>query len=116
MSSSPKFSSGAPRSADYARRVRAQRSTPQERAAAGKAARKVLPLADHSQLNLGRRADPVDVLPTTHCNRRQESPEQKPLSIGLESLSVIPLGLGLRSEAVRIFIESVGLSARSCRD
>ncbi len=56
------ISGGTPLTADYARRVRAQRATSAERAAAGKAARSRLPLDAHSEIVRGERADPIVLL------------------------------------------------------
>ncbi len=59
---SPVIRPGAPVTAGHAKRVRAERATHDERAAAGKAVRHVLPLAAHAETTRGARADPVAVL------------------------------------------------------
>jgi len=75
----PRFTPGVPASAAYARRVRAGRPTRAERAAAGKAIRGVMPLADHREINRGARADPVDLL---ESQAAQRVPQLVPIRYG----------------------------------
>ena len=75
----PRFTPGVPASAAYARRVRAGRPTRAERAAAGKAIRGVMPLADHREINRGARADPVDQL---ESQAAQRVPQLVPIRYG----------------------------------
>ncbi|MGS0685294.1 DUF2252 domain-containing protein [Nakamurella sp. GG22] len=59
---SPVIRPGPPATAGYARRVRAERATHDERAAAGKALRHVVPLSAHAETTRGARPDPLAVL------------------------------------------------------
>ena len=76
---SRRITPGAPASAEYARRVRAARPTRDQRAAAGKAIREVMPLADHSEISRGARADPVDLL---ESQAAQRVPQLVPIRYG----------------------------------
>jgi uncharacterized protein (DUF2252 family) len=70
---------GAPTSADHARRVRSARPTRDQRAAAGKAIREVMPLADHSEISRGARGDPVGLL---ESQAAQRVPQLVPIRYG----------------------------------
>jgi uncharacterized protein (DUF2252 family) len=76
---SPRITPGVPASARYARRVRAGRPTRDQRAAAGKAIRGVMPLADHCEISRGDRADPVDLL---ESQAAQRVPQLVPIRYG----------------------------------
>src|SRR3954466_11705080 len=60
---------GAPSTAGYARRVRGERTTRDERAAAGKALRRAVPLAAHAETSRGARPDPLAVLQAQAASR-----------------------------------------------
>ncbi|ACV81023.1 DUF2252 domain-containing protein [Nakamurella multipartita] len=60
----------APRPAEFARGARSQRSTTEQRQAAGRAARTIMPLADHADLGPGDR-DPVALLEEQAATRVQ---------------------------------------------
>ncbi len=53
---------GPPAPATYARRAREGETTRADRAAAGKAARAALPLAEHAEISRGTRPDPIELL------------------------------------------------------
>ncbi len=75
----PTVSQGAPLAAGYARQVRAGRTTPAVRAAAGKAVRSRLPLDRHSEVFSGQRADPIALLEAQAANR---APQLLPIRYG----------------------------------
>ncbi len=65
----PTISQGAPLTAGYARAVRAERTPPAARAAAGKAARSTLHLDQHGEIFRGQRVDPISVLEAQAASR-----------------------------------------------
>jgi uncharacterized protein (DUF2252 family) len=62
VSSEALIAPGPPVTSEHALQVRAGRTTREQRAAAGKAARRAMPLADHAEISRGPRPDPVDLL------------------------------------------------------
>jgi len=75
----PRISPGVPSTAAHAKRVRAARTAPQDRADAGKAVRKALPLADHAEIGRGPRADPIQLLESQAATR---APQLVPIRYG----------------------------------
>jgi uncharacterized protein (DUF2252 family) len=60
---------GPPVTAEHSKRVRAERITRAQRAAAGKAVRKAVPLSEHADIGRGTRPDPVDLLESQAATR-----------------------------------------------
>ena len=67
--SGTRIPAGPPTVSEHSVRVRAGAVTRAERAAAGKLARRVVPLVDHAEIGPGRRRDPVDLLETQAASR-----------------------------------------------
>jgi len=67
--SSTRIPAGPPTVSEHSVRVRAGAVTRAERAAAGKLARRVMPLVDHAEIGRGQRRDPVDLLETQAASR-----------------------------------------------
>ena len=67
--SGPLIAPGAPSGAAFAQRARAGRVTRSQRAAAGKAARRSMPLADHAETTRGTRPDPISLLEAQAASR-----------------------------------------------
>src|SRR5664279_6209304 len=67
--SGPLIAPGAPSGAAFAQRARANRVTRSQRAAAGKAVRRSMPLADQAETTRGTRPDPISLLEAQAASR-----------------------------------------------